>query len=67
MRAWEQYLLLYPLIILVEVSLFIMFCYHLKGVFFSEWVQNRPLFFRNSLQGQPSFREPRMTEEGAQR
>jgi hypothetical protein len=28
---------------------------------------NKPSFFRNSLQGQPSFREPRMTEEGAQR
>jgi hypothetical protein len=28
---------------------------------------NKPSFFRNSLQGQPSFRELRMTEEGAQR
>jgi hypothetical protein len=28
---------------------------------------NKPSFFRNSLQGQPSFREPRMTEERAQR
>jgi hypothetical protein len=28
---------------------------------------NKPSFFRNSLQGQPSFREPRMTKEGAQR
>jgi hypothetical protein len=28
---------------------------------------NKPSFFRNSLQGQPSFREPRMNEEGAQR
>ena len=28
---------------------------------------NKPSFFRNSLQGQPSFREPRMIEEGAQR
>jgi hypothetical protein len=27
----------------------------------------KPSFFRNSLQGQPSFREPRRTEEGAQR
>jgi hypothetical protein len=28
---------------------------------------NKPSFFRNSLQEQPSFREPRMTKEGAQR
>jgi hypothetical protein len=28
---------------------------------------NRTPFFRNSLQGQPSFREPRMTEERPQR
>jgi hypothetical protein len=28
---------------------------------------NMPPFFKNSLQGQPSFREPRMTEEGTQR
>jgi hypothetical protein len=28
---------------------------------------DKPSFFRNSLQGQPSFREPRMTEERPQR
>jgi hypothetical protein len=28
---------------------------------------NMPPFFRNSLHGKPSFREPRMTKEGAQR
>jgi hypothetical protein len=28
---------------------------------------DKPSFFRNSRQGQPSFREPRRTEEGAQR
>jgi hypothetical protein len=28
---------------------------------------NKPSFFRNSLQGQPSFRDPIRTEEGAQR